>query len=177
MKMMFVMGKKSTNILLLFCLSAGFTTTNAQEAVPSYPKVTGYFSTVHVIVAASKDETVTNFSPAYTIDFPTGVNILKSDHIGFSFELTPFVKVENNSSKMSNLLFHPGIIFRRKNGFAITERMAFETSGRFGTTTVFTKVIKRYNGFNSFVAIPFPLRFGNEKPMSIGVAIQLGISF
>jgi hypothetical protein len=177
MKMMFVMGKVNIFILLLFCLFAGFTSSHAQEVVPSYPKMAGYFSAVHVIVTASKDETVTNFSPAYTVGFPTGVNILKNDHIGFSFELTPFVKVENNSSKMSNLLFHPGIIFRRKNGFAITERMAFETSGRFGTTTVFTKIIKHHNGFNSFVAAPFPLRFGNDKSMSIGVAIQIGISF
>jgi hypothetical protein len=78
---------------------------------------------------------------------------------------------------MSNLLFHPGIIFRRKNGFAITERLAFETSGRYGVTTVFTKVVHRYPSSNLFLACPIPVRFGNGLPTSIGIGIQVGLSF
>ena len=132
---------------------------------------------VHVLATVSKDETVTNFSPAYTVGFPSGVNILKSDKIAFSFEITPFIKTENGSSMMSNILLHPGVVFRFKNGFSIIERAAFETNGRFGETTVFTKVVKRYKLSNLFLAMPLPGRLGNDKPISIGVGIQVGLSF
>jgi len=162
---------------VLFSIALLFINLSQAQDQPVYPKVAGYFSVVHVLVTASKDETTTNFSPAYTVGFPTGVNILKSDHIAFSFEITPFVKVENNSSKMSNLLFHPGIVFRRRNGFAITERLAFESSGRFGVTTVFTKVLKRYKSSNSFIAFPLPIRAGNDKPVTFGIGVQVGLSF
>jgi hypothetical protein len=162
---------------ILLATALFFTKLIQAQDQPVYPKVAGYFSVVHVLVTASKAETTTNFSPAYTVGFPTGVNVLKSDKIAFSFEITPFVKVENNSSKMSNLLFHPGIVFKRKNGFAITERLAFESSGRFGVTTVFSKVLRRYKSSNSFIAFPLPIRLGNEKPITFGLGVQMGLSF
>ncbi|MCH5689948.1 hypothetical protein LWM68_40415 [Niabella sp. W65] len=40
--------------------------------------------------------------------FPFGINIWKSSRIGFSIELAPGIRVENGSSKMNNLLIHPG---------------------------------------------------------------------
>ena len=149
----------------------------SQDSAPVYPKLAGYFSVVNPIATFSKDGTITNFSSSYTVGFPTGINILKSDKLAFSFEVTPFIKAENGSSKMANLLFHPGIVFRRKNRFSITERLAFETSGRYGTTTVFTKVVKRYQSSNLFLAIPIPLRFGNGQSTSIGVSFQIGLTF
>jgi len=162
--------------VLLAIVLLSINLSHAQDQ-PIYPKLAGYFSVVHVLFTASKDETITNFSPAYTVGFPTGLNIVKSDAIAFSMEITPFVKMENTSSKMSNLLFHPGIIFRRKNGFSISQRLAFESSGRFGTTTVFSKVIKRYKTSNAFISFPLPIRVGNDKPLTFGLGVQFGLSF
>ena len=142
-----------------------------------YPKIAGYGSIVHPIITQDKDGTTHNFAGSYTVGFPFGLNILKSDHIGFSFEITPFIKAENGTDKVYNYLFHPGIMFRYPKGFTFISRMAFETGGRYGATAVFSKVIIRKTSMNYFIAVPVPIRFGNDKPPSIGIAFQFGISF
>ena len=82
----------------------------AQEpAAISYPRTAGYMSIVHPIVSVNKDKATYNFSGTYTVGFPCGVNILKSDRAGFSFEVTPFITATGGTSKVSNFLFHPGV--------------------------------------------------------------------
>lgn len=165
------------NLILVLLFLFHSAELDAQEAAPVYPKVAGYFSIVHPIVSISEKETSTNFSSSYTIGFPTGVNVVKSDKIAFSFEITPFIRAENGSSKVYNTLFHPGVIFRFKNGFGVTARAAFETSGRYGMTGVLSKVLKKNKSSSYFIATPFPIRFRNNNPASVGFALQLGISF
>ncbi len=149
----------------------------AQITGQTYPRTVNYISVVHPIATVYENETVYNFTNDYTVGFPIGINILKSDRFGFSFEITPFIKSENGVSKMNNVLFHPGIMFRRKNGFTINTRMAFETAGRYGFTAVFSKVIAKTPTYNYFIALPVPFRFGNERPTSIGAGLQVGITF
>ncbi len=149
----------------------------AQIMPQSYPKTVNYFSIVHPLVTVYENETVYNFANEYTVGFPVGINMLKSDHFGFSFEITPFIRASGGSSKVSNVLFHPGIMFRRKNGFTITSRLAFETSGRYGATAVFSKVIVKTPQYNYFIAVPVPFRFGNDRPASFGAGLQVGITF
>lgn len=163
----------STSILLItFFLKPA----NAQQA-SVYPKVTGYFSVVNPIGSLNKDGFHSNFSDVYTIGFPFGINLLKSDRFGVSFEVAPFIRTENNVSKVSSVLFHPGAMFRFPHGFNIIGRMAFETNGRFGVTPVFNKVVKRGKDASLFVSVPFPVRLGNDQQASIGTSIQLGVSF
>lgn len=78
---------------------------------------------------------------------------------------------------MSNLLFHPGLLFPIGKGTVIAARMAFETSGRYGFTPVLNKVIKKNKNSNFFIALPLPVRFGNNSPSTFTIAFQLGISF
>ncbi len=47
-------------------------------------------------------KTTTNFSSSYTIGFPTGIDILKSDKIGFSFEFVPTIRSEKGVNKVTN---------------------------------------------------------------------------
>jgi hypothetical protein len=68
-------------------------------------------------------------------------------------------------------------MFRFKHNFTIISRLAFETSGRFGVTPVFNKVIARSKSINYFVAGSVPFRMGNAKPVTVGASLQLGISF
>jgi hypothetical protein len=149
----------------------------AQQTKTEYPKTVGYLSIVHPIVSVYQNETIYNFKNDYTVGFPVGINILKSDKFGFSFEVTPFIKSVNGKTTVSNFLFHPGIILRYPKGFSINNRLAFETSGRFGYTAVFSKIIVKRPMNNYFIAIPVPFRFGNNKSASVGVGIQLGITF
>jgi len=172
--------KKPFCILILFIIpGVAFNSLCAQQSTPatSYPRTTGYISFVHPLITVDKDETTYNFSGSYTIGFPCGINILKSDKTGFSFELTPFIKASGGTSKMTNFLFHPGVMFRYPHGFTFIARMAFETAGRYGVTAVFNKVIIKTKMTNYFIAVPLPVRFGNDKPASIGAGLQLGVTF
>lgn len=145
---------------------------------PKYPKVVGYLSFILPLETLSAGKFTPNFSNHTTsIGFPVGVNVLYSDRFGFSYEFTPTVKASGGSSKMSNLLFDPGTMFRFDYGFTIITRLAFETSGRYGFTPVFNKVYARTKDVNYFVALSLPNRFGNSAPYSIGLNLQIGFTF
>ena len=160
-----------------FLLLALLKITYAQQPPPAYPRITGYFSIVQPITTWTKNGFAGNFGNAYVVGFPFGINILKSDKFGISFEVAPAIRTENNISKVSTVLFHPGAMFRFKHGFTFIGRMAFETSGRYGITPVLNQVIKKGKDASLFVSTPFPIRFGNNAPVSVGAAIQLGIAF
>ncbi|MDB5129351.1 hypothetical protein [Mucilaginibacter sp.] len=159
-------------ILLLVAFKTGF----AQQST-IYPRVTGYFSILQPLVTYTNHSFAGNFGNVYIIGFPFGVNILKSDSFGISFEVAPAIRTEKNISKVSTVLFHPGAMFRFKHGFTFIGRMAFETSGRFGVTPVFNQVIKKGKDASFFISVPFPVRFGNDLPASVSTGLQLGVSF
>jgi hypothetical protein len=162
-------------LLLSVLLFTAFQTSRAQTTV--YPKITGYFSIVQPLTTWTKDGFASNFGKVYVVGFPFGMNILKSDNFGVSFEVAPAIRTEKNISKVSSVLFHPGAMFRFKHGFTFIGRMAFETNGRFGLTPVFNQVIKKGKDASMFVSVPFPVRFGNDQPVSVSTGLQLGVSF
>ena len=164
-------------ILLVGSLLISTTCYSQQSAAPTYPKVAGYVGIVHPIVTFSSEGTHTNFKDSYVVGMPIGINIWKSAKIGFSTEIVPFVKATNSGSKVNNVLFHPGVLVAMGNGFTFAGRAAFETSGRYGLTPVFNKVVKKNNGSSYFIAVPLPARFGNALPFSFGIGFQFGISF
>ncbi|MES2239843.1 MAG: hypothetical protein V4497_06230 [Bacteroidota bacterium] len=55
-------------------------------------------------------------------------------------------------------------------------RVAFDTNGRYGTP-VFNKTVIKADNCSYFVAVPLPVRFGNEHPASFGLGFQFGITF
>jgi len=105
------------------------------------------------------------------------LNIWKTDKVGFSLEVIPTLKSENGTSKIYNVTFHPGFLYRLSHNLTFVGRAAFETGGRYGVTPVFNQIIKRNKNSNVYIAVPLPIRFGNDKPASIGANVQFGISF
>jgi len=147
-------------------------------AKTTYPKTVGYLSFILNIVTVTNNSTTYNFShSSSTIGFPVGVNVLYSDKFGFSYEITPTIKSGGGTSKVSNLLFDPGTMFRFDHGFTIITRLAFETEGRYGFTPVFNKVYARTKDVNYFIALSLPTRFGNSAPASLGLNVQFGFTF
>ena len=145
---------------------------------PGYPRAVGYLSFIFNIVTFTKNGSTFNFSHNSTsIGFPVGVNVLYSDKFGFSYEFTPTIKSTATSSKVSNLLFDPGTMFRFEHGFTIITRLAFETEGRYGFTPVFNKVYARTKYVNYFIAGSLPARFGNGQVPSLGMNVQFGFTF
>lgn len=142
-----------------------------------YPKITGYFGIMHPIVSINKDETTLNFRDYYAVGFPTGINIWKNEKIGFSFEMVPNIKDDNGTSKVTNLLFHPGILVALGKGYTFAGRAAFESGGRYGFTPVINKTIIKNTSCSYYAAIPLPVRFGNDHPATFTVGFQFGIAF
>lgn len=145
--------------------------------INTYPKAVGYVSFIIPFVTITKTAATPNFNGTTSIGFPVGVNVLYSDSFGFSYEFTPTIKWGAGTSKMSNLLFDPGTMFRFDHGFTIITRLAFETSGRYGFTPVFNQVYAHTKYVNYFVAVSTPARFGNSQLPSIGLNLQLGFTF
>nr|WP_294781300.1 hypothetical protein [uncultured Flavobacterium sp.] len=142
-----------------------------------YPKITGYFGIMHPIVSINKDETTLNFRDYYAVGFPTGINIWKNEKIGFSFEMVPNIKDDNGTSKVTNLLFHPGVLVALGKGYTFAGRAAFESGGRYGFTPVINKTIIKNASCSYYAAIPLPVRFGNDHPATFTVGFQFGIAF
>jgi len=92
-------------------------------------------------------------------------------------EFVPIIRASGGTSKMNNFLFHPGVLFGLGNGFTLAARSAFETSGRYGVTPVLNKVVLKGKSSSVFVAVPVPVRFGNDQPASLTAGFQFGIAF
>lgn len=166
------MGQHLTFVLLPF-----FLFTKSAFSQNNYPKITGYVGIVHPIVTFSDQETSMNFKDHYIVGMPTGINIWKNPKLGFSMEFVPYIKAENGISKMNNFLFHPGVLIALGNGYNFAGRAAFETSGRYGVTPVLNKTVIKNKNSSYFIAVPIPLRFGNDNLPSFTVGFQFGIAF
>jgi len=160
-------------ILFFTVMLIGFTSFSQT----TYPKIVGYFGIMHPIVTINEDETTVNFRDYYAVGFPTGINIWKNEKIGFSFEVVPNIKEDQGTSKVTNLLFHPGVLVALGKGYTFAGRAAFESSGRYGFTPVFNKTIIKNTSCSYYVAVPLPVRFGNDHPASFTVGFQFGIAF
>lgn len=163
-------------LLLLTLLSVS---AHSQTPPPphDYPRTVLYQGILHPIVTFSQDAPVVNFKTFYQVGFPVGVNVWKTAKLGYSLEVVPFIRAEAGISRMNNVLFHPGLLLGLGKGYTLASRLAFETAGRYGLTPVLNKVVKRNENTNYFVAIPIPVRFGNDRPTSVTLGFQFGIAF
>jgi len=181
--------KMKRKYLILSVILAFTSVLNAQTA--SSPKIVTYFSVFNTVGTYSSQFNPSYIfsSSCYKIGFPVGINVYKSKKVGFSFELIPYISSVNSSvsgksqSGVSELQFHPGLIFPLKNGFSIAERFAFYSSGRYGFSQAISKTFYKSETCSYYAAIPMGFRFGNENPSVLsGVnsffwGVCLGVSF
>ncbi len=169
------MNKKRVLIhLLMLCPLLTF---SQSSSLLVYPKTVVYTSIFVPIVSTNSETTTWNFSTTFTLGFATGINILYSDRFGFSYDVSPVITTTGGNSRVTNFIFDPGPVFRMKKGFLLITRIAFETAGRFGESTVLTKVFTPQKKNSLFVALGIPLRFGNSQPPSIGASVFFGVAF
>ena len=147
------------------------------QTPPSYPRMAVYLGVLHPLVTMDEKGSETNFGQYYVVGFPIGLNLWKTQKVGFSVEIVPIIRAENGSSRVANVLFHPGVLVNLGHDFTLASRLAFETSGRYGVTPVLNKIVKRGPTLSYFVAAPVPLRFGNDRPTSLTLGLQFGIVF
>ena len=155
------------------------TADTAKGLIPkaTYPKVVGYLSFILPLETFSAGTFTHDFGTTTKIGFPVGVNVLYSNRFGFSYEITPTIKVAPGTNGVSSILFDPGTMFRFDHGFTIITRLAFATDGQYGFTPVFNQIYARTKYVNYFVAGSLPVRFGGGGPATIGVSLQFGFIF
>jgi len=166
-------------VVVLFILFLTSKIANAQTdgVVDSSPEIKSYFSIVHPITTLTKNGSHFNFDDSYRVGFPVGINFLQSDKIAYSIEFVPTISVNDSSSNVTGLLFHPGVIYRNIAGFNLLTRLAFNTNGRYGFTAVINRPIIKKDKVTYFLAMPVPFRFGNNSPFSVTFGFQVGIIF
>lgn len=164
-------------ILLISFLTSNAALSQKDNKAANYPKIKSYFSIVHPIATFTQDENHFNFNGSYNVGFPVGINFLQSGKIAYSIEFVPTISVNDSTSSVTGLLFHPGVIYRNIGGFNFLTRLAFNTNGRYGFTAVVNKPIIKKGKVTYFAAIPIPFRFGNGLPASVNFGFQLGIIF
>lgn len=151
---------------------------NAQQPLPpTYPRMVGYLGILHPLITIDGNGSETNFNRYYVVGFPIGLNLWKTKKIGFSVEVVPIVRAENGTSRVTNVLFHPGVLVNLGHDFTLASRLAFETSGRYGFTPVLNKIVRKGETISYFVAVPIPVRFGNDRPASLTAGLQVGVVF
>lgn len=166
-------------LISLFCM-VGFVVQRVQAQTPVppvYPRVATYLGILHPIVTGSQAGWEANFNDYYVVGFPIGINLWKTPKLGFSVEIVPTIRAENQTSRVSNVLFHPGVLINLGHDVTLASRLAFETSGRYGFTPVLNKIVRRTQTNSYFIAIPIPVRFGNDRPTSVTAGFQFGIVF
>jgi len=88
----------------------------AQEQ--QYPRSAGYyFSITHHVGTWNKEGIKYNFNDNYAVIFPIGFNLMKSEIFGFNLELSSAIRSDSTSTKVTSVLFHPGAVFKFKQGF------------------------------------------------------------
>jgi hypothetical protein len=168
---------KRVILSLMLCLFFKNSFAQQEQPAPNYPRITGFFAVLVPFGTFNDKGFNANFSKSSVFGLPFGFNLLKSDHLGFSLEMVPFMLSQNGSTKMNYMLFHPGVMFRFPHGFTITPRLAFQTDGRYGVTPVFGKVLVVKKDYQLFISLSEPVRYGNNLPGSYTTAMQFGISF
>lgn len=141
------------------------------------PEIKTYIGIAHPLYTFSADSVKQNFRDYYGFAVPVGINILKSPKVGFSFEVVSFVRTENKDTKISYILFHPGVLYRLGKGYTFAGRLAFETSGRLGFTPIISKVLLKKKDYQLFGSFVLPFRFGNEHAATLSTVLLIGISF
>jgi hypothetical protein len=170
------MNKYIISIFLIFTCVV-FKSNSQTKTAQNSSIIKGYFSVSHPLLTDDANGISYNFKDSYSVSFPCGINIFKNNKVGYSFEFSPSIKSGNGLSKMNNFSFNPGIIFKYPHSINLLYRLAFETSGRYGATFVFNKVLYKTDGYSYWFSIPVPVRAGNNAPVSIGVGLQLGFTF
>jgi hypothetical protein len=147
----------------------------SQEPETKAPESVVYFGVVYPLVTFDKNQTTFNSNSGFTIGFPFGVNLKRTEKMYFSMEMVPFIKNQNGESRVDRLLIHPGLLFRLRNGYSFTMRLAFETTGRYGFTPVVAKIILRKPGYRLYLSANSSVRFGNQSLPSVGIGVQVGV--
>lgn len=143
--------------------------------------VGGHIGFVQPIITFQDGDTTDGFDP-YTIGFPVGITVRKSETFAYDLEIVPFITSGENAEGdsvgvVNNLLIHPGLLWGIGDKLTFGNRLAFETgSGRYGISPLLNKGFLIGNT-KVFAELVLPVRFGNDQDVSLTAALHFGVGF
>jgi hypothetical protein len=137
----------------------------------------GHFGAVFPLVTRTAGETTT-ITDDFTIGFPMGITIKKTDKFAFDLELV--AGVQNDPLNVS-LTIHPGVLFGLEHGYTFGARVAFDVNAAsWGFTPLLNKAFDK-GDHALFVEAVLPIRFQEDSlgdsQTSIGFGIHVGVGF
>jgi hypothetical protein len=139
----------------------------------------GHFGAVVPLVTWADGETTT-VGDNFTIGFPMGLTLKKTDKVAFDLELVPSIQ---NEPLSVSLTVHPGVIFSLPQSFAAGVRVAFDVNAAsWGFTPLLAKAFPVNDGaYAFFVEFDLPIRFQEdefgESRTAVTMAAHVGIGF
>ncbi|WMJ74698.1 hypothetical protein RCC89_16210 [Cytophagaceae bacterium ABcell3] len=137
------------------------------------PRVGGYLGVVTSMFETTFEAPDSRILPLRSIGIPFGVNFWLHEKLAFSIEFVPILSIQAENFRTEGLLVHPGLIWNLSEKTSFSGRVAFESNGQFGFTPIIARSL--YTGkYSSYsIAIPVPVRFGNQMPANMAVGLVL----
>ena len=142
-------------------------------------KVGGHIGFVLPLVSRANGETTT-LSDDFTIGFPVGITVRKSETFAFDLELVPGVQ---NKPLHVGLTVHPGVVCGVGGGWGAGARLAFDVNeASWGFTPILNHgLLKVGSDSTLFGELVLPIRFredGRRKSFtSVGFGVHIGVGF
>ena len=146
------------------------------SAASAQNRLGGHFGAVFPLVTHVNGETV-NIGDDFSIGFPMGITVRKSDAWAFDLELVPTLDPNEDSPIAVPLTIHPGVLRSFGGSWTGGLRMAFDIGG---ASWGFTPLLNR--GFNAggqavFIEFVVPIRFQDDDIGDTHTAVTFGIHF
>ena len=138
----------------------------------------GHIGFVLPLVTRANGATTT-ISDDFTIGFPMGITVRRSEEFAFDLELVPAVQ---NEPLHVGLTIHPGVVAGLGNGWGAGVRVAFDVDqASWGFTPILNHgLLKVGSGATMFAELVLPVRFqesGGKNFKSVGFGVHVGVGF
>jgi hypothetical protein len=139
----------------------------------------GHVGFVLPLVAHANGQTTT-ITDHFSIGFPMGITVRKSDTLAFDLELVPGV---DHDPLHVDLTVHPGVVFGVGNGWGAGVRAAFDVNkASVGFTPILNHGLLKVGDTGTlFGELVLPVRFQQDARgnsfTSVGFGVHIGVGF
>ena len=140
-------------------------------------KLGGHFGFL-LPLATHLDGNTTTIADQFSIGFPMGITLKKTEKVAFDLELMPMI---HSDPQEVGLVVHPGVMWMLNHQTSAGIRMAFDLmDSAWGFTPMVARHFMMTEGTTFFTEVSLPIRIhemdGNKKG-SVGVELHFGVAF
>jgi hypothetical protein len=171
--------KQFVRLLFANAAVAMLLTGPAASAASAQDTLGGHIGVVLPLVTRANGATTT-IADDFTIGFPMGITVRRSQDFAFDLEIVPAVQ---NDPLHVGLTIHPGIVGGLGGGWGAGVRLAFDVNqASWGFTPIVNHgLLQVGHGAALFAELVLPIRFQEDAAgksfTSFGVGVHIGVGF